>query len=209
MSGKKATYEKKGYYFSGIEKLHPYQSLLYLFNFVSAITMVFLVFSLEIKIAGEERELHHFDLPDVFMLATLLLFGTLIFTRHQAQLYKEEKLLKLKKNYYAVLFLSTLFIAAQMVAVYMFRISDASAVSQEFSSYFILLVSYHLFHLVMCVVFLIWLLFRVVNSMEDPVKMLVFVTNSYEALLMKLKNIAWNFQVAMWIALFVYFVFRF
>lgn len=209
MPGKKTTYVKTRYYLNGIEKFHPFQNLVYLINLISSIVLAFLIFSFELKIASKEGALQTLNVPDVFLISTLVLFATLIFTNNQSYFFKEERIGKLKRNYYLVLFLGTVFIVVQMAAVYVFQLTETNKLSEDLNSFFILLISYHLIHLVICMLFLIMLLFRVVNSSEDPVKTLVYITNPYEKLLIKLKNIAWNYQVAVWVALFLYFSFRF
>lgn len=209
MPGKKTTYVKTRYYLKGIEKFHPFQNLVYLINLTSSIVLAFIIFSFELKIAGKSSDPQTLDVPDIFLVSTLLLFATLIFTNNQRQFFKEERIEKLKRNFYLVLFAGVVFIILQMVAVYNFQLAESGKTSHDLDSYFILLISYHLIHLVVCLVFLIMLLFRVVNSLQDPVRTLVYVTNPYEKLLLKLKGIGWNYQVGVWVALYLYFSFRF
>ncbi|GEM_PF-2731207 len=209
MSTRKTTLIRRNYYLSEIEKIHPFKSIVLLFNVISTIILCFLVFNFEIKYASAEAQTVEFHLPDVFFIGTLILFSTLLISNKQIQLYRQENVKKLKSNYYLQLFVSSIFIVIQMFAVYQFQLKYGTSLSDNFNSFFILMTSFHLVYMILAIVLTILILFRLVNVMEDPIKTLVYETNPFERLLIEIKQILWNFQAGLWVVIFLYFLVRF
>jgi len=209
MSGKKTTITKSRYYLKGMEKIHPFKSIVLLFQLISIIILGFLIFNFEIRIAGEETHFSEIKFSDIFYISTLILFSTLFYSNRLHQFFKEEDLSRIKKNYYLLLLISSTFIVLQMVSVYMFQVDNKEIASESFSSYILLLISFHLVHLILSIVMIILLLFRLINTVEDPVKMLVYVTNPFEKLLIEIEQMTWNYQVALWLVIYLYILLRF
>ncbi len=209
MSGKKIQQKSVKYYLREIEKIHPYKSFVYLYFVISALILGFVVFSLELKKVTFFNSISEIVFPDIFILGAFLLFSTLLFTTHQTRLYKSENVNRLKSSFYLQLFISTLFIVIQMMAVYQFRLMTEGMIPGPLVSYFIVLISFHLIHLILAIVIMIILMFRLINVLEDPVKTLVYVTNPFEKLLLEIKQLFWNYQVIVWILIFLYLELRF
>ena len=209
MSNKKIKQRTVKFYLKEIENIHPFKSFIYLFFFISSLILGFVIFSLELKWSSLQSEVKAIQFPEIFILGALLLFSTLLFTSRQSQFYKEEKLNQLKSSYYLQLFTSTLFIVIQMVAVYQFRINSEEKIPEVLISYFIVLISFHLAHMILAIVIMIILMFRLINVLEDPVKTLVYLTNPFEKLLLEIKQLFWNYQVIVWVLIFLYLELRF
>ena len=209
MSGKKTQQKTVRYYLKEIEKIHPFKSFVYLFFIISSLILGFVVFSLELKRTSLPGEFTSIQFPDIFTLGALVLFSTLLFTSRHINLFKEEKIHRLKSNFYLQLFISSLFIVTQMVAVYQFRLYANTILPESLISYFIVLISFHLVHLILAIVVMIILMFRLINVLEDPVKSLIYLTNPFEKLLIEIEQLFWNYQVIVWLLLFLYLELRF
>ncbi len=209
MSGRKIEQKTFKYYLREIEKIHPFKSFVYLFFIISSLILGFVIFSLELKKASLPQDYSFIQFPDIFILGALVLFSTLLFTSRLTIHYQEENVIKLKRSFYLQLFISSLFIVTQMIAVYQFRLSANGELPEPMISYFIVLISFHLIHLIVAIVVMIILMFRLINVMEDPVKTLVYFTNPFEKLLLEIKQLFWNYQVIIWLILFLYLELRF
>lgn len=183
--------------------------MVYLFNIISFIILVFLIFNFELQSARDITISQGVHMPDIFLLSTMILFCSLFITSWQRSLLKSERVVTIKQSFYLELLLNTTFIILQMVAVYRFQYVQVNHFSESFNSYFILLTSFHLTHLILHVIVLIMLMFRIVNVLDDPVKVLIYITNPFEKLLLDIKQIVNNYQVFIWVVVYLYTTFRF
>lgn len=201
---------KKGYfYFKRLEQMHPMHTLVYLFLLLSFIAFIFSIYFFEIKVINVHLNLSSVRLPDLYVLGAFVLFASMFLAFDQKQLYKREKIRKLKINFYANIFISAIFIILQLVASYQVQIGFLEKENQEIISYIIYITGMHLIHLIIVQVFSIYVLFRIVSAADDPVKTLVYVTNPFEKLLIDINSKLWVYQSAMWICLYLYLTFRF
>jgi len=197
------------FYFKRLEQMHPMKTLVYLFLFMSFIAFTFSIYFFEVKVVKEHLNLNNLQVPELYILSTLTLFSSLIMIFMHNKLYDGEQIHGLKKNFYGMIAISTMFIVLQLIASYQMQIDFQEKENQKIISYFIYITGMHLIHLIIVLTFSIYVLFRVVNAIEDPVKVLIYFTNPFEKLLLNINKTLWIYQTAMWMGLFLYLTFRF
>ena len=197
------------FYFRNWEEVHPIKTMVYLFLFMSFIAIIFSIYFFEIRLLKYPSQGNLVHLPDLYIVGTLVLFASLIPAISQISLYKAEKIDRLKINYYLIILLSATFMVIQLIASYKAQLNFINNENQQIVSYIIYITGMHLIHLVITQIFSVYLLFRIVSSLEDPVKTLVFVTNPFEKLMLELNRSAWIYQTLLWVVLFLYLLFRF
>lgn len=204
--GKETKPTRKQSTFQKIENLHPHLTLTYLL--VGGITLVFLfLFGAFTFSAMQYPETHPNAIPKAFAISSLVLLGS-SFVMHKVKYFFEHDDAKGIKNYLAGVFvMGTIFCVLQVIGWKELQAAGSFLNSSAVEGYLYLLSGLHMAHLIGGMVFLGVILLQVIKVENDPVQALMFFTNPYQKLRLKILGLYWHFMDALWLSLFLYFLF--
>ncbi|GHA60613.1 cytochrome c oxidase subunit 3 [Pontibacter akesuensis] len=190
--------------FRQIEKMHPIKMLLYL----SMLGIGVLFFILTVAFArtggfsGEQ-----FELPKFFSVSTILLLFSSYTMSKVPGFYKREKLKKMSRYLGFTLFLSVLFVGAQLLGWNEMSRSGIYFTGKASGTYLYLISALHILHLIGGVIFLSFMLFKTIYVNSDGVRSLIFIRDPFRHLQLSMLNSYWHFMDFLWLGLYLAFLF--
>ncbi len=195
-------------WFQKIEKLHPYETLLYLGMLGSGI--IFLFLALAFLSSGREylRGLNE-QMPLAFLVSTFLLVLSGYTAVKMRIHYQEENNAKLHRSLKATFVLGLLFTVFQILGWMELSSKGINFTGVPSGSFLYILSGIHVVHLIGAMSFAVILLLQLRKIEQDMVRKLVWMTNPYEKLRIRLFTVYWQFMDAVWLILFLLFVLSF
>ncbi|MEY3648674.1 MAG: hypothetical protein RLZ13_1559 [Bacteroidota bacterium] len=195
-------------WFQRIEKQHPYETLLYLAMLGSGI--IFLFLSLSFLFSGREylQGLNE-QVPFAFLVSTFLLVLSGYTAVKMRLYYQEENIVKLNRALQATFTLGLLFMVFQVLGWKELTDKGINFTGIPSGSFLYVLSGIHVLHLFGAMTFAAILLVELRKTQQDVVRRLVWSTNPYEKLRIRLFTVYWQFMDAVWIILFLLFVISF
>ena len=195
-------------WFQKVEKLHPYELLLYLGMVGSGI--IFLFLALAFIFSGREylQGLNE-QMPLAFLVSTFLLVISGYTAVKMRIYYQEENSTQLHRSLKATFILGILFMGFQLLGWKELSDKGISFTGIPSGSFLYVLSGIHVFHLVGALSFALVLLIQLRKIEQDGVRKLVWMTNPYEKLRIRLFTVYWQFMDAVWLILFLLFVLSF
>ena len=195
-------------WFQKIENLHPYETLLYLAMLGSGIIFLFLggafLYSGRQVLQGMNQQV-----PVAFLLSTffLVLSG---YTAVKMRLhYQEENIPKLQGALRGTFVLGLLFTGCQVLGWVELTNLGINFTGTPSASFLYVLSGIHVLHLLGAMGFAGSLLLEIRSIEKDMVRKLVWTTNPYQKLRIRLFTVYWHFMDAVWLILFLLFVLSF
>lgn len=202
------TQARKQTTFERIENMHPHLMLLYLSIFGICLIFTFLIIAYLYSSNGAEG-FGMVNFPKSFVLSTIvLLISSLILTR-TIDAYQKENLEHIFAYLSGTFLLGLAYCILQFYGWKELQQNNIAFTGEVAGTYLYLISGLHALHLVGGMVFAMIALVRVKLKSMDPVKTLIFITSPYEMLKLKMLNIYWHFMDALWIVLFLFFLFNF
>jgi cytochrome c oxidase subunit 3 len=195
-------------WFQRIEKQHPYETLLYLAMLGSGI--IFLLLSLSFLFSGREylQGLNE-QVPFAFLISTFLLVLSGYTAVKMRLYYQEENIAKLNRALQATFTLGLLFMVFQVLGWKELTDKGINFTGIPSGSFLYVLSGIHVLHLLGAMTFAAILLVELRKTQQDVVRRLVWSTNPYEKLRIRLFTVYWQFMDAVWLILFLLFVISF
>jgi cytochrome c oxidase subunit 3 len=195
-------------WFQRIEKQHPYETLLYLAMLGSGI--IFLFLSLSFLFSGREylQGLNE-QVPFAFLVSTFLLVLSGYTAVKMRLYYQEENIVKLNRALQATFTLGVLFMVFQVLGWKELTAKGINFTGIPSGSFLYVLSGIHVLHLFGAMIFAAILLVELRKTQQDVVRRLVWSTNPYEKLRIRLFTVYWQFMDAVWLILFLLFVISF
>jgi len=195
-------------WFQRIEKQHPYETLLYLAMLGSGI--IFLFLSLSFLFSGREylQGLNE-QVPFAFLVSTFLLVLSGYTAVKMRLYYQEENIVKLNRALQATFTLGLLFMVFQVLGWKELTDKGINFTGIPSGSFLYVLSGIHVLHLLGAMTFAAILLVELRKTQQDVVRRLVWSTNPYEKLRIRLFTVYWQFMDAVWLILFLLFVISF
>jgi cytochrome c oxidase subunit 3 len=195
-------------WFQRIEKQHPYETLLYLAMLGSGI--IFLFLSLSFLFSGREylQGLNE-QVPFAFLVSTFLLVLSGYTAVKMRLYYQEENIVKLNRALQATFTLGLLFMVFQVLGWKELTDKGINFTGIPSGSFLYVLSGIHVLHLFGAMTFAAILLVELRKTQQDVVRRLVWSTNPYEKLRIRLFTVYWQFMDAVWLILFLLFVISF
>lgn len=203
-----APYKQKTTLLQRIERLHPYEMLLYLGMVSSGIIFLFLtlafLFSSRNQLAGMNQ-----TVPIAFLLSTFLLVVSGFSATAIRIAYEEENTGKLLGSLKNTLVLGLAFTVLQVIGWYELKAKGIEFTGIPSGSFLYVLSGIHIFHLVGAMIFGMILYFKLSRIRKDEVKKLIVLTNPFEKMRVHLFTFYWHFMDGIWLILFLLFVLSF
>lgn len=191
-----------------IEKLHPYEVLLYLGMLGSGI--IFLFLSLAFLFSGRENlQGLQEQMPFAFLVSTFLLVLSGYTAVKMRIYYQEENSVKLHRSLKATFVLGLLFMGFQILGWKELTDKGINFTGIPSGSFLYVLSGIHVAHLLGAMSYALILLLQLRKIDQDGVRKLVWMTNPYEKLRIRLFTVYWQFMDAVWLILFLLFVISF
>ena len=192
--------------FSRIEKIHPFEMMLYLA--LTGIGVLFLMLVVAfLQTRSYDTGFVQLRLPKYFCLSTILILLSSYTISKAPRYYKRDNLDKLKKSMIYTMLLGLGFVVVQVVSWYEISLSGISFTGLAAGTYIYLISALHAVHLLGGFLFLSFLYFKTQHAASDPIRMLLYIRNPYVRQQIKLLHTYWHFMDAMWVFLFLVFVF--
>ncbi|MBM3169264.1 MAG: cytochrome c oxidase subunit 3 [Bacteroidetes bacterium] len=195
-------------WFKKVEGFHPYQTLLYLGMIGSGLLFLFLVIAFLFSGLNQLEGLNH-KVPYAFLLSTFLLVASGYTAIKMRIHYQEDNIPQLKSSLQVTFLLGLAFAILQV-----FGWIELSQMGIRFTgipsgSFLYLLSGIHVFHLAGALAFALSLLLELRGVQQDAIKNLVWRSNPYHQLRIRLFTVYWQFMDVLWLCLFLLFVLSF
>ncbi|UCS94776.1 cytochrome c oxidase subunit 3 [Echinicola marina] len=191
-----------------IERLHPYQTLVYLGMLGSGLIFLFLSVAF-LSSFYDSSPLEVYKLPKPFWLSTLVLVVSSFITHKLIKFYKQDHPKQLERLLWLIFFLGMTFTSLQLWGWEKLQEQGIEFSGIPSGSYLYVLTGIHAFHLMGLLIFALYLLWEVHQTVLDPIKDLVFTTNPYAKMKFRLFIIYWHYVDLIWLSLFLIFTLAF
>jgi cytochrome c oxidase subunit III len=193
-----------------LRHLHPYQTMMYMAMIGSGFLFaVILVFYSAQRLSMQEV-ITNIQLPKTFFASTAIMLLSAVAMK-LAHIYSQKDLLK-KCTYMliSVLVLAIAFSVLQVIGWIDFYQEAFKVPSKNMStSYVYFLTGIHMFHVLLAIGFLMYVLIPFLRNSRNVVKELILVTNPYQKKKMNMLFIFWYYVDVVWLVLFFYFALTF
>ncbi|OKL41801.1 cytochrome c oxidase subunit 3 [Pontibacter flavimaris] len=190
--------------FKRIERMHPIRMLLYLS--MVGIGVLFFVLVVAFARTGGFPE-GQFDLPKFFSISTIILLFSSYTISRVPRFYKQEKLKKMARYLGATLGLGLLFIGAQLIGWNEMTKTGVYFSGKSSGTYLYLISALHILHLSGGIIFLSFMVFKMVYVNSDAVRSLVFIRDPFRRLQLSMLNSYWHFLDFLWLGLYLVLLF--
>lgn len=198
--------------FQRMERVPPMLMMLYLALVGIGVLFLFLVvaYAQTRYMAGLPRGLHPF--PKFFSISTIVLLISSYTLAQAPRIYRADDVVNLTRCLGATLLLGCIFTGLQVLGwreLVDQGVTFKGLENHTFAtgSYIYLISALHVAHLLGGMLFLLALLLRTLHASRDAVRTLVFIRNPYRRLQLRLLSYFWHFIDALWVVLFIVFVF--
>jgi cytochrome c oxidase subunit III len=192
--------------FSRIEKIHPFMMMLYLSMMGIGVLFLMLVIAY-VQSHAFDTEAWKLKFPRFFSVSTLIIISSSLAISKAIRCYKKDNLRKLKRYFLLSIFLSLAFIMAQVVSWYEISAAGITFTELAAGTYIYLISALHAVHLLGGLLFLTVTFFRTQHAASDAIRTLVFIRNPFVRQQIKMLTIYWHFMGAIWISLYLIFLF--
>lgn len=191
-----------------VEKLHPYETLLYLGMLGSGLIFLFLVFAF---VSSGIKQLGGLNprIPTAFLISTFMLILSGYTATKMKVYYQEENISGLESSLRHTFLLGVIFTILQFAGWRELAAMGINFTGIPSGSFLYILSGIHIFHLSGAMIFAIILLLQLRRTQEDGIRKLILVTNPFEKMRIRLFTVYWHFMDAIWLILFFLFVISF
>lgn len=193
--------ENKEHWFTKIENMHPYQTMMYLGMFGSGLIFLFLL----LAFLASQATFSFFNplyFPKSFIISSFVLLTSAYTASQIVPQYKQDRTEKVKQYLWATLLLGIGFTGLQLLGW-----KELSAKGIDFQgiasgSFLYVLTGIHIIHLVGAMIFASKLISKVQACENDEVKNLILLSNPFDRMKFQLFATYWKFMDIVWIILF-------
>jgi len=200
--------EKKIHWFEKIENLHPYRTIMYLGMFGSGLIFLFLMTAF-VNSQPEAGRYDQFAIPKSFVLSSMVIIISSFTSGKILPYFNSNNIEKTKIYLFITLLLGLVFSTLQFTGWRELSNMGIDFKGLPSGSFLYLLSGIHLFHLAGALIYAFVLLVQIQKSEKDPVSTLILLANPYEAMKLGLFSVYWKFMDAIWLILFILFLWMF
>ena len=147
--------------------------------------------------------------PRYFSLSTIVLLTSSAVVAQARRLYQADDLPNLARCLAATLLLGSIFCGLQLAGWHELRLQHVLLTDDPGGSYVYVISGVHIAHIVGGMLYLLVLLLRTLHATRDGVRTLVFIRNPYRRRQLQAISTYWHFVDAVWVALFMVFLFMY
>lgn len=196
-------------YLRKIEKLHPYQTIMYLGMFGSGLIFLFLALAFFFTQNPSLLELKELRMPYAFLLSSIVMVGSGFFVGRLIPYFEQENLLQLRKTLRLTLLLGFIFIGLQVIGWIELGNMGLHFTGIPYGSFLYVLTGIHIFHLLGALIYGVILMISYRRIKNDAIKTFLVMINPFEKMKLRLFTLYWYFMDGIWLVLFVLFFISF
>lgn len=192
--------------FSGIEKMQPFKTFMF-FGLVGS-TVLFLSFSfLYFVTISRSGVPENFTFPKIFTVSTVIMLVSSFMISGITKAFRTDSVKNLIIAVSGTLLLGIFFCIAQVSGLYRMYLDGFFINSNVGVSYLYIIAIIHLLHVAGGIIFLSALAYSVVSNTKDAVKSLLYFTDENQLVKLQLAAVYWHFVDALWVLLFIMFLY--
>lgn len=188
-----------------MEQQHPYIMMMYLgaMGIFMAFTLLMLLFFNESLIKSVT---HPIAFPYAFFVSTIAIASSSFFLEKARQQFYKDNFKKLRNNLLVVFGLGIVFLALQVIGGYELHQNKIYLEGKTAGAYLYIISAFHMLHLMGGLIYAAILINQYIKKANDPVQILITVTNPFEKIKLQLLTIYWHFMDALWVGIFLGFL---
>lgn len=191
-----------------VEKMHPYQTMMYLGMFGSGLIFLFLTVAFLASGTGYFEQYGH-KIPKAFILSTFVILFSGYTVSKLLIYFNEENLEKLKSNLVLTAVLGVIFTVLQFFGWRELTMMGVDFKGLPSGSFLYILSGIHIFHLLGVMIFSIIMLVQYNQNGKSEIQQILMLTNPFEKMRIRLFTTYWHFMDLIWLVLFLVFVLTF
>ncbi|MBC6698754.1 cytochrome c oxidase subunit 3 [Hymenobacter puniceus] len=195
--------------FQRMERVPPLQMMLYLGLVGIGVLFLFLVGAYISTRSATQLPAGIQQFPKFFSISTIVLLLSSYVLAQAPRLYRTDDVNGLARCLGATLLLGSIFAGLQVLGWRELMLQGVFFEGKASGTYVYLISALHVLHLLGGMLFLLALLLRTMHASRDAVRTLVFIRNPYRRLQLRMLGTYWHFIDALWVLLFVVFVFMY
>jgi cytochrome c oxidase subunit 3 len=188
-----------------VEKMHPYQTMMYLGMFGSGLIFLFLTVAFLASGTGYFEQYGH-KIPKAFILSTFVILYSGYTVSKLLGYFTEENLEKLKSTLILTSILGLVFTILQFFGWRELTMMGVDFRGLPSGSFLYILSGIHIFHLLGVMVFSIIMLVQYIQNGKSEIQQILMMTNPFEKMRIRLFTTYWHFMDLIWLVLFLVFV---
>jgi cytochrome c oxidase subunit 3 len=191
-----------------VEKMHPYQTMMFLGMFGSGLIFLFLTVAFLASGTGYFEQYGH-KIPKAFILSTFVILFSGYTVSKLLIYFNEENLEKLKSNLVLTAILGVIFTVLQFFGWRELTMMGVDFKGLPSGSFLYILSGIHIFHLLGVMIFSIIMLVQYNQNGKSEIQQILMLTNPFEKMRIRLFTTYWHFMDLIWLVLFLVFVLTF
>ncbi|MCH6233874.1 cytochrome c oxidase subunit 3 [Cognataquiflexum rubidum] len=188
-----------------VEKMHPYQTLMFLGMFGSGLIFLFLTVAFLASGTGYFEQYGH-KIPKAFIVSTLVILYSGYTVSKLLIYFNEENLEKLRSTLILTAILGLVFTVLQFFGWRELTMMGVDFRGLPSGSFLYVLSGIHIFHLLGVLVFSGIMLVQYTQNSKSEIHKLLMLTNPFEKMRIRLFTTYWHFMDLIWLILFLVFV---
>ena len=156
--------------------------------------------------AWQYPETYPSSIPKSFAISSLILLCSSFVLQKAKHFFESEDERSLRKHLALALALGSTFCGFQFIGWIELQQAGSFLDSSAVEGYLYVLSGLHMAHLAGGMVFLGAVFWKVSSLKGDPVQSLLYFTDPYQKLRLRILGIYWHFMDALWLVLFIYFL---
>lgn len=191
--------------FEKIDKIHPHKMLMYLFIFGSSMVFLFMLLAYSVS----DANIGDYEMPKAFIVSAMVMLVSSFAVSRIIPAFQEERIYKVRNSLVLTLSLALIFSFSQYMGWQNLKMDGIFLEGRSEAIYLYAISGLHLALFMLALAFLSIILIDSIKASNDPVKVLIKITNPYEKVRLQMLNIYWQYMNGLWLVLFFYFLFRF
>lgn len=208
MRKEKVRFDLRQEAYKKMELLHPHQVMLYVSMIGSAIVFLFMIVAFAAS-RTESTELIAARFPKSFVISTIVILLSSFSVSKVVPAFESDDLDELKKWMGITFLLGLVFSMSQLIGWKDLEQSGISFSGDRPRTYLYVISGLHVMHMGGIMIFLLVMLMQCHKVSKDVVRHLVYATNPYQKIKLKMLRDFWHFVDILWLVLFLYFLFTF
>lgn len=208
MKKEKISFDLRQEAYKKMESLHPHQVMLYVSMIGSAIIFLFMIVAFAVS-RPESSDLMNTRFPKSFVISTIVILLSSFSVSKVVPAFEKDDLEELKKWMGLTFLLGLVFAMSQLTGWRELSQYGITFSGDRARTYLYVISGLHVLHILGIMVFLLASLMYCHKVSKDAVKHLVYATNPYQKIKLKMLTDFWHFVDLLWLVLFLYFLFTF
>lgn len=208
MKKEKVRFDLRQEAYKKMELLHPHQVMLYVSMIGSAIVFLFMIVAFAAS-RPESADLVSVRFPKSFVVSTMVILLSSFCVSKMIPAYEKDDLEDLKKWMGLTFLLGLIFSMSQLTGWKELEQNGISFSGDQSSVYLYVISGLHVLHMGGVMIFLLASLMHCHKVSKDVVSQLMYSTNPYQKVKLKMLTDFWHFVDVLWVVLFLYFLYIF